>query len=131
MKRTLAMMERYNVVGVASGPIEVVRRWHTAAPDRIIPALVSAGEVPLDSIRAWAADSTIRVLGELMFQYRGLGPTDSVPEAYYALAEQLDLPVGVHVGLGPPGQPTWRLRATGQRSVTRCCSRRRCSAIRN
>ena len=103
MKRTLAMMERYNVVGVASGPIEVVRRWHTAAPDRIIPALVSAGEVPLDSIRAWAADSTIRVLGELMFQYRGLGPTDSVPEAYYALAEQLDLPVGVHVGLGPPG----------------------------
>lgn len=103
MKRTLAIMERYNVVGVASGPIEVVRRWRAAAPGRIIPGLTSGGEIPLDSIRAWAADSTIRVLGELMFQYRGLGPADSVPEAYYALAEQLDLPVGVHVGLGPPG----------------------------
>ncbi len=42
-------------------------------------------------------------LRELMFQYRGLGPSDSVPEACYALAERLDLPVGVHVGLGPPG----------------------------
>jgi predicted TIM-barrel fold metal-dependent hydrolase len=103
MKRTLTLMERYNVIGVASGPIDVVRRWHAAAPDRIIPALVSAGDIPLDSIRAWAADSTIRVLGELMFQYKGLRPGDSVPEAYYALAEQLDLPVGVHVGLGPPG----------------------------
>jgi len=103
MRQTLAIMERYNVVGVASGPIEVVRRWHAAAPGRIIPALTSGGEAPLDSIRVWAFDSTIQVLGELMFQYRGLAPSDSVPEAYYALAERLDLPVGVHVGLGPPG----------------------------
>jgi len=103
MKGTLAIMKRYNVIGVASGPIDVVRRWRAAAPGRIIPALGSVGNVPLDSIRVWAADSTIRVLGELMFQYLGLGPTDSIPEAYYALAEELDLPVGVHVGPGPPG----------------------------
>jgi len=103
MRRTFDLMERYNVVGVASGPIEVVRRWRAAAPGWIIPALISAGEVPLDSIRTWSADGTIRVLGELTFQYSGLAPTDSVPESYYALAEQLDLPVGVHVGLGPPG----------------------------
>jgi predicted TIM-barrel fold metal-dependent hydrolase len=103
MRRTFDVMERYNVVGVASGPIEVVRRWRAAAPGRIIPALISGGEVPLDSIRTWSGDGTIRVLGELTFQYSGLAPTDSVPESYLALAEQLDLPVGVHVGLGPPG----------------------------
>ena len=103
MRRTLAIMDQYNVIGVASGPIDVVRRWRAAAPGRIIPALGTIGDVPLDSIRAWAGDSSIRVLGELLFQYAGLGPTDSVPEAYYALAEQLDLPVGVHVGPGPPG----------------------------
>jgi len=115
MKQTLAMMERYNVVGVASGPVDVVRRWHAAAPGRIIPGLTSGGETSLDSIRVWAADGTIQVLGELMFQYRGLGPSDSVPEAYYALAERLDLPVGVHVGPGPPGAAylaTPRYRAT-------------------
>ena len=118
MKQTLAMMERYNVVGVASGPVDVVRRWHAAAPARIIPGLTSGGEISLDSIRGWAADSTIQVLGELMFQYRGLGPSDAVPEAYYALAERLDLPVGVHVGPGPPGAA---YLATERRSATRCC----------
>jgi predicted TIM-barrel fold metal-dependent hydrolase len=105
MRQTLAVMERYNVIGVASGPMNVVRRWRAAAPNRIIPAAASAGELPLDSIRVWAANGTIQVLGELMFQYAGLGPADSIPEAYYALAEKLDLPVGVHVGPGPPGAP--------------------------
>src|SRR5204862_8293261 len=42
-------------------------------------------------------------LGELMFQSRGLGPSDSVPEACSALAERMDLPSGGHVALGPPG----------------------------
>ena len=103
MRRTFDVMERYNVVGVASGPIEVVTRWRAAAPGRIIPALISGGEVPLDSIRTWSGEGTIRVLGELTFQYAGLAPNDSLPESYYALAEQLDLPVGVHFRLGPPG----------------------------
>ena len=81
MRRTFDVMERYNVVGVASGPIEVVRRWRAAAPGRIIPALISGGEVPLDSIRTWSGDGTIRVLGELTFQYAGLVPNDSLPES--------------------------------------------------
>jgi predicted TIM-barrel fold metal-dependent hydrolase len=100
LRGTLAIMERYNVIGVTSGPIAFVRRWRTAAPARVIPATYLA---PLDSVRAWAKDGTIRVLGELAFQYGGVGPGDSVPETYYALAEELDLPVGVHVGPGPPG----------------------------
>lgn len=100
MRRTLAIMKRYNVIGVTSGPIELVRRWYSAAPDRIIP---SAIDVSPDSIRAWAATGTIRALGELGFQYAGLAPSDSIPEAYFALAEELDLPIGVHMGLGPPG----------------------------
>jgi predicted TIM-barrel fold metal-dependent hydrolase len=103
MRGTLNIMERYNVIGVASGPIAVVRRWRAAAPNRIVPALFSDGRTSLDSIRAWAADGSLRVLGELTFQYAGLMPTDSIPDAYFALAEELDIPVGVHVGLGPPG----------------------------
>jgi len=103
MRGTLAVMERYNVIGVTSGPIELVRRWHESSPDRIIPAVLSNGRVPLDSIRAWAKDGTIRVLGELSFQYAGLEFSDPVPEAHFALAEELDLPVGIHVGPGAPG----------------------------
>lgn len=101
LRRTLELMNRYNIVGVASGPVPVVRRWQAASPARIIPAV--SGLPPLDSVRAWAAAGTIRVLGELMIQTDGIAPTDSVAEAYFALAEQLDLPVGVHVGPSSPG----------------------------
>lgn len=115
LRSTLAVMDRYNVVGVVSGEIDLVRRWRAVAPARVIPAVVSGGEIPLDSLRTWAADGTIRVLGELVFQYAGIGPGDSLPAAHYALAEQLDLPVGVHVGPGPPGSayivtPPYRMR---------------------
>jgi uncharacterized protein len=103
MRQTLQLMRARNVTGVVSGPIDVVRRWKAADPDRIIPGIFSYGEEPIDSIRAWAADGSIRVLGELGFQYEGLAPDDPIPESYFALAEQLDLPVGIHVGLGPPG----------------------------
>lgn len=102
--RTLDLLDRWNVLAVTSGPIANVRRWHAAAPSRIIPGLLTGGSVPLDSIRTWADDSTIRVLGELTFQYAGLSPADSIAEAHFALAERLDLPVGIHMALGPPGE---------------------------
>lgn len=101
LRRTLAVLERYNIIGVTSGPVPVVRRWQAASPARIIPAV--NGLPPLDSVRAWAVAGTIRVLGELAIQYEGIAPTDSIAEAYFALAEQLDLPVAVHVGLSSPG----------------------------
>jgi predicted TIM-barrel fold metal-dependent hydrolase len=105
LAQTLAMMARYNVTAVASGPVDVVRRWHAAAPDRIIPALMPGRGTTAESIRGWARDGTIRVLGELGFQYQGSLPTDEGPDANFALAEELDIPVGVHVGPGAPGAP--------------------------
>ncbi len=83
---------------------------------RICQALALATlAAPHLSIRQWATDSTIQVSGELSFQYVGIAPSDSVAEATYALAERLDLPVGVHVALGPPGttytvSPRYRVR---------------------
>ena len=105
LRETLAMMSRYNVTGVTSGPIDIVRRWHAAAPDRIIPAVMPGPQTTPAQIREWARDGTIRVLGELGFQYSGAAATDAGPDAYFALAEELDLPVGVHVGPGAPGAP--------------------------
>jgi predicted TIM-barrel fold metal-dependent hydrolase len=57
------------------------------------------------------------VLGELGFQYSGLSPTDAPPDAYFSLAEELDIPVGVHVGPGAPGAayvgfPKYEMRLT-------------------
>ena len=104
MRQTLQVMATYNVTAVVSGSIAAVRRWQAAAPPgRVIPALLSNGPVPVSTARTAAMGGTIKVLGELGFQYNGLAPGDPVPESCFALAEEFDLPVGVHVGPGSPG----------------------------
>jgi predicted TIM-barrel fold metal-dependent hydrolase len=105
LRETLAMMSRHRMIGVVSGPIDVVRRWHAAAPDRFIPAIIPNGRTTLGSVRASVTDGSIKVIGELGFQYAGVPPSDPSADAYFALAEELDVPVGVHVGPGAPGAP--------------------------
>jgi predicted TIM-barrel fold metal-dependent hydrolase len=46
----------------------------------------------------------LSVLGEVTAQYAGLTLSDPKYEAYLALAEELDIPVALHTGLGPPGE---------------------------
>jgi len=45
----------------------------------------------------------IKAFSELSPQYLGMSPADSRMEPYWKLAEQFDLPVGIHMGPGPPG----------------------------
>ncbi len=106
---TLAELERYNIVkAVASGPPETVDRWREAAPDRIMASAFvdEAGPLPdLARLRAEMQAGRVRVLGELILQHRGMAPSDPRLEPYYALAEEMDIPVGIHTGLGPAGTP--------------------------
>ena len=106
---SLAALERYNIVkAVASGPPETVREWREAAPDRImVGAFVDeANPLPdLERLRTEIQAGRVHVLGELVLQYRGMAPTDPGLEPYYALAEEMDIPVGIHTGIGPPGTP--------------------------
>ncbi len=106
---SLAELERYNIVkAVASGPSETVAQWREAAPDRImVGAFVDeASPLPdLGRLRAEMQAGRVHVLGELILQHRGMAPNDPRLESYYALAEETDIPVGIHTGLGPPGTP--------------------------
>ena len=43
------------------------------------------------------------MLGEVSTQYGGTGPDDPKLGPSYALAEELDIPVAIHMGLDPPG----------------------------
>lgn len=45
----------------------------------------------------------IRALGELEQQYVGMSLADPRMEPYWRLAEEFDVPVGIHVGPAPPG----------------------------
>jgi len=106
MRETLDALERLNVYAVTSGPASLVRMWRSESPERIIPGLIlqlGPGQVPLDTLRAMHARGDLAVLGEVVTQYQGIHPADEALAPYWALAEELDIPVGIHVGTGPPG----------------------------
>lgn len=104
---TLSALSQYNIVlAVASGPLPVVEQWKAAAPGKIIPALLmdEAGNLPdLAGLRAAFRERRLEVLGEIGAQYMGLSLSSPELEPYLALAEELDVPVGIHTGFGPPG----------------------------
>ncbi|MCY7270904.1 MAG: amidohydrolase family protein [Sphingomonas bacterium] len=47
------------------------------------------------------------VFAEVTPQYRGMAPDHPSLEPFYAMAERLDVPVGIHMGYGAPGGPYW------------------------
>jgi predicted TIM-barrel fold metal-dependent hydrolase len=105
MRQSLAALEQYNVCAVASGPPEHVKKWKATSPQRVIPGLffsLTSGVSP-DAMRAGFRKVGFSVLGEVVIQYEGISPSDQAFEPYLALAEELDVPVGIHMGLGPPG----------------------------
>jgi hypothetical protein len=57
----------------------------------------------LETLRSDLRAKKIRVLGEITAQYAGMAADDPRLEPFYALAEEEDVPVGIHLGLGPPG----------------------------
>lgn len=106
MNKTLALMNKYNVYGVASG--RLTEKWKVAAPDRIITSLIyrANGKDPsADSARKLFQNGVYRVFGEIEAQYKGIAANDSSLAAYWALAEELNIPVGIHIGPAPIGSP--------------------------
>lgn len=117
--RGLAMLERYNILALAGGSAVTVEDYRAHAPDRILPSagFGSSGKLPaIASLRQLHAAGKLTALSEITTQYAGLAPDDPRLEPYYALAEELDIPVGIHLGPGPPGTayfatPAYRVAA--------------------
>lgn len=57
----------------------------------------------VEELRTLIRERKIGALGEITSQYAGLPPGSAELEPYFALAEELDIPVGIHMGIGPPG----------------------------
>jgi predicted TIM-barrel fold metal-dependent hydrolase len=106
--QTIEVMRRLNIRGILSESPERVKAWQEAAPDLFIPGrtfnLRWAAESP-DELRQAFMNGDFAVLGEVTNQYAGFLADDPAFDAYWALAEELDIPVGIHLGVGPPGTP--------------------------
>ncbi len=100
------IMKRRNVYAVASG--RLVEQWKAALPDRIIPSLLyrsDKNDPSPDSVRKLVQSGKYRVFGEIMAQYKGVAPNDPSLEPYWSVLEELNIPVGIHIGPAPMGAP--------------------------
>jgi predicted TIM-barrel fold metal-dependent hydrolase len=83
-----------------------VQKWRDAAPGRIIPGTsfnngIAPGQrVDVAELRSAFTTGGFEVMGEIGLQYEGLSPSDPSVDAYFALAEELDVPVAIHMGTG-------------------------------
>ena len=127
MNETIAAMRRLNMHGVLSGTPERVKQWRAAAPGLFWPGLgfdLGRGYSP-ERLRAMHKAGDLAVLAEITTQYEGVAPDDPRLEPVWALAEELDLPVGIHVGPGPfgviyMGGPAYRARMHSALSMEEC-----------
>ncbi|MEN3370046.1 MAG: uncharacterized protein V7609_2189 [Verrucomicrobiota bacterium] len=109
MAATIAQMDRYNVVKAVisgdGGGYDANLRWEAKSPERFIVSYSfdDPSKTDLEFIRKEAKAGRVHGIGEIGPQYEGIAPNDPVLEPFYALAEELDLPVAIHVGPGPPG----------------------------
>lgn len=117
MERTIAEVERHNVFGVLGGSPEHVATWRAAAPGRFYSGLdfrIGRDDHTPETLRDLAADDRLDVFAEISNQYAGIAPDDERMDPYWAVAEELDIPVGIHIGPGPPG--VHHLGLTGYRA---------------
>jgi uncharacterized protein len=110
LKDVIAEMERLNVTAVVFGDPKSVQKWRDAAPNRVIPGtsfnqgMEPGKRVPLDELRKDFTTDGFKVMGEIGLQYEGISPSDPSVDAYFALAEELDIPVAIHMGTGGSGR---------------------------
>jgi uncharacterized protein len=108
MQASFEEMKKYNIVrAIVSNHYEAILRWKAASPEQV---LVSYGfddpaKADIAFIRKEHAAGRLFALGELGLQYEGLAPNDPRMEPVWSLAEELDIPVGLHTGLAPPRTP--------------------------
>lgn len=119
LQATLEILEKNNIIGVLSGSPQLVAQWSDAAPDRFISSLqfsIGRDDYTVEDMRVLFEEGPFRLLGEVSSQYRGVAPDDERMDPFWALAEELDIPVAIHMGDGTNGTafigpyPDYRVR---------------------
>ena len=110
MSETIAALNKLNIFGVVSGTAEFVQRYVEASTGRLYSGLefkISNQEANYSIQELWKlhAQDRLDLLGEIPNQYAGIEPADQRMEEYWSLAEELNVPVAIHIGTGPPGSP--------------------------
>ncbi|MEX0289475.1 MAG: amidohydrolase family protein [Flavobacteriaceae bacterium] len=106
MSQTVEILVKNNIYGVTSGTL--LDEYKKLGGDRILPGLQFSffnKNLTPEKVKELLSDGRYKIFGEVGIQYNGISPSDSIFEPYAQIAEELDIPIGIHVGTGPPGAP--------------------------
>lgn len=94
-----------NITMVVSGDADIIHKWYNAAPDRIIPSLgiSNSEQMTVAAFKDSLSNGFYKVMGEVAPQYQGMSPSDMSLDEYFGVAEELGIPVGIHMGTGGNG----------------------------
>ena len=108
------MQDHHVVLGAVSVNAEVataskvLAAWERDGGETVLKGLFfgkKGGFPPVEKVRALLESRQIDFLGEMGLQYDGRSPSDPDLQGYFSLAEELDVPVGIHTGMSAPGTP--------------------------
>ncbi|HEY2583068.1 MAG TPA: amidohydrolase family protein [Mucilaginibacter sp.] len=104
-EQVIGTLKRLNMTMVVYGDAKIIRNWQKAAPGRIIPGIgiSSPKDMTVEAFTDSLSSGFYKVMGEVAPQYQGLSPSDMSLDAYFAAAEKLNIPVGIHMGTGGNG----------------------------
>src|SRR6185312_1469255 len=104
-KELQAALHKYNMYVIASGDDSVLQTMKQREPERVFPSKLiwSPKAVDMDQLRQEIKDKKWVAIGELLSQYATLPANDPSLDPLYSLAEEMDIPVGIHMGPGPMG----------------------------
>jgi predicted TIM-barrel fold metal-dependent hydrolase len=102
----MEILNRLNMTAVVfcDNP-KMLYRWKKLAPDRIIPGIgvSTPGDITVGAMNDSLSSGFYKVMSECAPQYQGMSPSDTSLDKYFAIAEKLDIPVGIHMGTGGNG----------------------------
>jgi len=103
--QVLALLKKYNIYAFTSGDDSLLQNWEVREPERILPGkfIESPKQVNMDELRQEIKDKKWDAIGEVVTQYAGLPANDPSIDPLYTLAEQMDVPLCLHMGFGPAG----------------------------
>jgi uncharacterized protein len=109
----IAELDRRHVIAVVTSSLVLSRTLQWVRRDSRFIATLAFRDTAMsvDTVRALLQRGTVQGLGELGFQYAGLRPDEPALDKYFAIAEELDVPVAIHLaGGGLPDVPAFRAR---------------------